>query len=734
MEMGVSGSEVVAVRQWLEDLPEPVSERIDALNRARLSQVLATIRHRSDARLLVRHLSSREWEITVLARDGMGLLSIIAGLFTAHQLDIAQGDVFTLGCPKEWGDVEAIDVRSGPRRSIPRASTAPSRLALDVFQVRSGNVLDEHFWASFEDELKHFVRLLGEGNDVARERLIEKITRGMGTRVDAESRLLPVLVEVDNENSEHWTRLAIQSTDTPGFMFEFTAALAILNVNIDRVEIRTIDGKVHDTFWVTDAAGRKITEPGRIHEVRVAAALIKQFMHLLPRAPNPAQALRQFAALAREVLTHVDWVGDLRSLQSHGVLQTLAQLLGMSQFLWEDFLRMQHENLFAVVQDVPALEEGKSSEQLRRELQEELAGSDSAERVERLNQFKDREMFRTDLRHITGRIGFVQLSAELSDLAETVVQHAAHLCHDALRPTYGVPMTSAGTPCSWCIFGLGKFGGREMGFASDIELIFVYQAGGETTGPSVMDNSQYFQYFVRKFLRTLHARREGIFEIDLRLRPHGNAGNLACSADGFADFYSERGGAEQFHRLALVKLRCVAGDSELATRLVRVKDAFVYRAMPLDYENIHHLRHRQRTELVPAGTVHVKYGAGGLVDVEYLVQTRQIEVGRVERAVRTTNTLDAIDQLVAHGHMEPKFAAGLRDTYGFLRRLIDALRVVRGHAKDLTVPHHDTQEFAYLARRLQYGTAQQLAHDIAAHMDFAAALWRNGRSHAPHSS
>ncbi len=135
------------------------------------------------------------------------------------------------------------------------------------------------------------------------------------------------------------------------------------------------------------------------------------------------------------------------------------------------------------------------------------------------------------------------------------------------------------------------------------------------------------------------------------------------------------------------------------------------------------MRRRQATELVPAGRVSAKYSAGGVVDVEYFVQAWQITVGHADPGVRVTNTLAAVGQLVAGGHISRERGDGLRDSYGFLRRLTDALRVVRGHAKDLTIPPAHTREFAYLAHRLRYASAGELQEAITARMAFARALW-----------
>jgi glutamate-ammonia-ligase adenylyltransferase len=270
---------------------------------------------------------------------------------------------------------------------------------------------------------------------------------------------------------------------------------------------------------------------------------------------------------------------------------------------------------------------------------------------------------------------------------------------------------------------LGKFGGRELGYGSDIEMVTIYQDEGTTDGASPIENSRYFGDFVRGCLGILSTQREGIFEIDLRLRPYGNAGPLASTLDGFRQYYSADGDARQFERLALVKLRPVAGDSVLGQLVRDARDAYVYSGRPLDLDNVRHLRHRQATELVPAGEVSAKHSPGGLVDVEYFVQACQVTAGYSDPSVRLSNTLQAINRLTGGGHLPAKLASDLIETYGFLRRLIDALRVVRGHAKDLTRPDQDSREFAYLARRLQFDSPDQLSKAIPAHMDFAKGLW-----------
>jgi glutamate-ammonia-ligase adenylyltransferase len=706
----------------------PSYRQFSPAERQRHADLLAEVGHPGDVQVLAQRQSHLRWSVTVAIWDHLGILSILAGLFAAYGVDIHSGDVFSLRLS------DAVRRPPSKRRrgaaGLLRKQPGSARKALDVFVVDVGRWVEPDYWDDFRRELALLNAFLAEGKlDAAREQVMDRVSESIRLAPRQEELLFPVSVAVDNDASPEATEVRIRSKDTPGFLFEFSAALAALQINVHRVEIRTIGHEVQDTFWVTEAQGRKILDQDRIQELRVAAALVKHFAHLLPRAPNPGQALRQFSALSRQLLARPDWIGDFHSLESDEVLRTLADLMGVSEFLWEDFLREQHENLFPVVRDIPALDVAKAKQELREELAVVATSrSPVSERIAGLNQFKDRAMFRIDLRHITRRIDLDQFSRELTDLAEVVIEVVCELCFAQVEEQFGHPRLEVARDCRWCVCGLGKFGGREMGFASDIELIFVYEGEGSTSGPTVIANSRYFEEFVATFLRVLKARREGIFEIDLRLRPHGKAGSLACSLDAFKQYFSPQGAAVQFERLALTKLRVVAGDTRLGKEILQARDQFVYSNQPLNYENILLLRHRQASELVAPGVVSAKHSAGGLTDVEYFVQANQIEVGRSDHAVRCANTKEAIHRLRDSGCWSADFSGRLVETYGFLRQLVEALRVVHGHAKDITLPPRTSHEFSHLARRMEYDSTAGFMEDIERHMSFARSLWGRGNT------
>lgn len=641
-------------------------------------------------------LSNRDWRVTVAGFDRVGELSLICGLLFVYGFNITDGNVFTA---EQMGGAHPPDAQRTPR---PGAAPAPPKF-VDVFTVRSarGSATPD-VWQRYRDDLAGLMRLSDErGPREAQGALARRVAEALRDYSGRVPALYPVEIDVDNESSGRFTVLHIRAEDTIGFLYELTNALTLSGIDISRVIVGSAGNRVYDTLYVRDEAGRKILDPGRLQELRAAIVLIKHFTHLLPRSPNPESALLRFRDFLEQLFQQPHWLESFSSLERSEVLHTLASVLGVSDFLWEDFLRLQHANLFPVVTDVAALARRKSRKELEAELAAELCGESPADA---LNAFKDREMFRIDLRHIMGHIAeFGQFSEELTDVAEVVVAAAVRLADDELRARYGIPRLDADGKCPLAVCALGKCGGRELGFASDIELMFVYEGNGETSGPEVITTAEYFQKLVEIFSKTIKARREGIFHIDLRLRPYGRAGSLAVAFEAFRSYFGPEGAAWPYERQSLVKLRPIAGDVEFGRRVAELRDELIYTGAPFDVAAMRAMREKQLSQLVRAGTINAKLSPGGLVDCEYLVQGLQITYGGDDPSLRRTNTLEAMDALAAAGILSAAEHARLRSAYIFLRRLIDALRMVRGHARDLTVPPTDSEEFQYLARRLKYG-------------------------------
>src|SRR4029079_14184930 len=340
-----------------------------------------------------------------------------------------------------------------------------------------------------------------------------------------------------------------------------------------------------------------------------------------------------------------------------------------------------------------------------------------------LNRFKDQELFRIDMKHIVEPdTSLADFSIALTQLAEGIVDRSLKNCQANLNKMYGAPRLANGKPCSFAVMGAGKFGGRELGYASDIEVLFVYGGAGRTNGKAGIENSEYFERLVQELLQWIEAKQEGIFHLDVRLRPHGGKIPWANVFEAGRDYCSPTGYAAPFERQALIKLPHIVGDVSLGRQMEAHRDSFVYGTDPWDIHGAVELRRQQLRQMVKPGQVNLKYGAGGLIDIEYAVQYLQVIHGHDHPSLRTPNTLQALAALVKEGLVSRTDGHMLRKPYIFTRILIDGLRMVRGNAKDLVLPPPDSEEFVSLARRVGYTTddwrdlGRHLAADIAHHM------------------
>ncbi|MBN1873961.1 MAG: glutamine synthetase adenylyltransferase [Anaerolineae bacterium] len=663
-------------------------------------------------------LADKGWRLTVVAYDYLGELSLICGLIFVYGCTIVNGHVFTY--EPERPVSERADYFPSVYRLSSTFSSSERRKIVDVFTVYPEHAtVTTGTWQTYARDLGVLLRLMHDGQPrEARGLLAKRWANTLQAVVPGEPSLYPIAIQIDNTLSDPYTVLHIDALDTSGFLYEFTNALAYNRIHIAQMTVDSIGKRVHDTLYVTDANGYKITTPEKLRQLRVASVLIKHFTHLLPQSPNPESALLYFRQFIGQLFQREDWPDELASLERPDVLSALARLLGVSDFLWEDFLRMQHANLFPVVRDVDALATMKTRSQLQTEIESELqpirSGSQSLSedapwrRV--LNDFKDREMFRIDMRHILGHTAeFWDFSEELTALAEVVVNSVYHLCHEDLRTVYGTPRLDNGELSEMAVCALGKCGGRELGFASDIELMFIYSGNGRTDGAhnsttrTQISVAEFYEKLVESFVTAIRTKREGIFEIDLQLRPYGKSGSMAVSLESFQRYFAPDGPAWAYERQALVRLRPIAGNPGLGEHVAQLRDAFVYTGQPFDVTAMRAMRERQVRHLVTGGTFNAKYSPGGLVDVEYLVQGLQITHGHRIPALRLTNTRATMAALAEVGLLRSGDYTRLRKAHTFLQWLIDGLRMVRGNAKDLTVPPPDSEAFAFLARRLRYG-------------------------------
>lgn len=673
----------------------------------------------------------KRFEITIVAYDYFAEFATICGLLSAFALNIEEGDIYTFA-----EQVASLPTRTswmgyGPRVRSKGTPGLSKKKIVDVFRVSPvpGEAWGSEQQAQLKSELQSVIALLDRGHfEEARfavnRHLVEQLGKHRGS---FSGLLLPVQITFDNSQSAMDTVMDIRSDDTPAFLYAFANALAMRNIYISKAQFDVEHGKIHDRFYVRNRHGQKLSDAADQEQLRLTAVLIKQFTHALTWAPDPTKALEafdQFLDLTMQQTKGKAQQEALAFLSDKKTFPLLARLLGASDFLWEDFLRRQHSNLLPLLQDYREAPLMRPRATLRKELDRQVdrAKNDDARKAA-MNEFKDRELFRIDMKHIVEPgTALPDFSAALTQLAEVIVDRSLKDCQAKLNKLYGPPGLANKKPCPFTVLGLGKFGGKELGYASDIEVLFVYGDAGRTSGKNPIENSEYFERLGAELLQWIEAKQEGIFHLDVRLRPHGEKGSLTNPFDEIAKYYSDRGLAAPFERQSLIKLRHVAGDATLGKKVEAHRDSYVYSGNPWDLRIALDLRRQQLKELVERGTVNLKHSPGGIVDIEYAVQYLQIMHGHRLPLLRTTNTMQALLSLVDAGLVTRQVGEDLRKAYLFIRMLIDGLRMVRGNAKDRVLPSVHSDEFIFLARRVGYTTddwqagAKHLTSDIEEHM------------------
>ena len=718
------------LQDFFSRMDQEYFDRVDPAAIARHIHFAAQLTPDHLCELSITERQDGQFDLAIVAYDYFAEFATICGLLSAFGLNIEEGQIYTFA--EATAPAPARASYDGAPRQRPKGRPGLSRKKIvDIFRVQPvrGASFGPEEQSRLAGELHAVIGLLDanqfeEARHVVNRHLVEQL----GKRRGSFSGLLhPVQITFDNSQSSTDTLMVIRSDDTPAFLYAFANALAMRNIYIAKAQIDMESGKLHDRFYVRNRYGQKITEPADQQQLRLTAVLIKQFTHALTWAPDPTKALEAFDQFLDLIVQETKGKAQqevLAFLSDKKTFPLLARLLGASDFLWEDFLRRQHDNLVPLLKDYRDEPLIKPPNALRKELDKlvDKAKTDEAKKAA-LNQFKDRELFHIDMKHIVEPgTSLADFSLALTQLAEVIVQRSLVDCQAKLGKIYGAPRMANKKPCPFAILGVGKFGGRELGYASDIELLFVYGGAGRTNGKDTIENSEYFERLTQELLQRIEAKQEGIFHLDVRLRPHGGKGFLANPLEEITSYYSDKGLAAPFERQSLIKLRYVAGDAALGKQVEAHRDKFVYSGEPWDLAAALDLRRQQLKQLVERGTVNVKLSPGGLVDIEYAIQYLQLMHGHKQAVMRTPNAMQALAGLVDCGIVSRQDGENLRKAYLFIRMLIDGLRMVRGNAKDLVLPPTDSDEFIFLARRVGYTTddwqagARHLGTDIEENM------------------
>ena len=289
-----------------------------------------------------------------------------------------------------------------------------------------------------------------------------------------------------------------------------------------------------------------------------------------------------------------------------------------------------------------------------------------------LRRFRRAEAVRLVFRDVNGLDEVTDTLAGTTDLYETLIAHALRHAERSARARHGTPRNADGAPQALVVFALGKLGGGELNFSSDVDLVLAYPEGGATDGARPLDNAEFFTRVAREFVRLLaEATPDGVAaRVDLRLRPFGDSGPVVASFAAMEQYYQREG--RDWERYAWIKARPVAGDLAAGNRLLETLRPFVFRRY-FDYTALAGLRDMKtlidsevaRRDLADD----LKLGGGGIREIEFTVQLQQLIRGGRDASLRARGLLPALSACAVRGYVSQLRARELREAYLFLRQL-----------------------------------------------------------------
>ena len=448
------------------------------------------------------------------------------------------------------------------------------------------------------------------------------------------------------------------------------------------------------SLWGKGLSEQALADSGYRHEAQAYTALqalqqsprvatlqiqgrdrLQQFMPQLLRAcaevADPDLALHRVLPLVTAVVRRSAYLVML--LENPPALVDLVTLCGASPWIAEQIA--QTPVLLDELLDRSSLYNAPDKDLLRDELRQQVArlGVDDLEaQMDALRYFKASHVLRVAASELVGRLPLMQVSDKLTWIAEVILEEVLAVAWAALTKKYGQPCRERGG-LGFTIFGYGKLGGVELGYGSDLDLVFIYDAakGGATDGENSIDNAVFYTRLGQRMIQILETQMVmgQLYEVDMRLRPSGDSGMLVNTVQSFSRYQQDS--AWTWEHQALVRARFVAGDPEVAAAVNVVRRDIL--SQPRDAaslaRDVHAMRETMRKHLLPderreEGEFHLKQGAGGIVDIEFMVQYAVLTWShRVPELARWSDNVRILEALRQEGLFEQQECEALTQAY-----------------------------------------------------------------------
>ncbi|QQS41562.1 MAG: hypothetical protein IPM63_01030 [Acidobacteriota bacterium] len=349
-----------------------------------------------------------------------------------------------------------------------------------------------------------------------------------------------------------------------------------------------------------------------------------------------------------------------------------------------------------------------------------------------LSRFRRRELIRIFLKDIRGLGTIAELTEEISNLADAILEYALQVSRQELDNRFGMPLQIDGhgksARAEFCVIALGKLGSKELNYSSDIDLLFVYSSDGTTSGQGAkgkVSNKQYFVKLAESVSKLVSdpTGEGGAYRVDHRLRPHGRVGSLAVSLQEAKSYY--RDSAQLWEKQVLIRSRNAAGDGGLFQDFYKAIEPYVFSAeetVENALENV--LRSKQKIDLekIRRSGFDVKLGVGGIREIEFIAQALQLAYGSEDRWLRAPHTLISLSRLADRGLLSEKEFTRLHQAYVFLRRVEHRVQMEHGLQTHLVPADEDRR--GLLAARMGLSGAEELISELNRHTSNVSSIFK----------
>ncbi len=409
--------------------------------------------------------------------------------------------------------------------------------------------------------------------------------------------------------------------------------------------------------------------------------MLPKLLRIAAQQPDPDQTINNF----EKFIQRCDGRESLYEIlgKTGKALKLLLTLFGSSKLLSNTLIGQPY--LLDSIFDSEWLHQFKPKETVTAEIEEALSGISAPKSVvKKLTTFKKEEEFRIGLRYLLKEISYEDMVGDLSILAELYLRQVLKISLDSLLST---PTDQSN--CGFTIIGMGKLGGSEIDYGSDLDVIFIY-GESKTAWEQSLKSSSQDEHFVAVAesihrLTSQSTQAGSAYVLDTGLRPEGKMGPLAISIRSFSDYLKNR--AVTWERQSLIKARFVAGDEEVGEEFLQVARDFVYgnSISSSNIKEIHRLRKRVEDEDSEKNKLreNVKVGSGGIMDIEFITQLLQLKYGYTAGKLRSPSTLGALTQIRLSGCINPDDCDFLIESYIFLRRVMTTMRINREGPSDI---------------------------------------------------